>query len=104
MKYISVPMQGMSTPANEKVLRVLSLLGDPAAGPVFIHCQRGADRTGALIACYRIGHDGWENRKALSEPRSLGMSWYQLPLQRYVLGHRAAPSAVPAIAAAVAAP
>jgi tyrosine-protein phosphatase SIW14 len=104
MKYVSIPMQGMSTPAHEKVSRMLALLENPDTGPVFIHCQRGADRTGALIACYRIGHDGWQNKKALSEARSLGMSWYQVALQRYVLGYRAASPSVPPIAAAVAAP
>lgn len=103
MRYVSLPMAGMSTPGDKQVARVLAILEDPAAGPVFLHCQRGADRTGALIACYRIGHDGWQNRKALSEARSRGMSWYQTALQRYVLGYRAMPP-TPPIAAAVSTP
>jgi tyrosine-protein phosphatase SIW14 len=100
MKYVSLPMEGMHTPANEQVSRVMTILQDPAAGPVFLHCQRGADRTGALIACYRIGHDGWENKKALSEARSLGMSWYQVALQRYVLGYQTTPRSHPIAVAA----
>ncbi len=100
MKYVSAPMEGMHTPANDQVSRVLSILQDPAAGPVFLHCQRGADRTGALIACYRIGHDGWENKKALNEARSLGMSWYQVALRRYVLGYRTTPPSNPIAVAA----
>jgi tyrosine-protein phosphatase SIW14 len=103
MRYVSLPMAGMSTPDQEQVSRVLAILDDPDAGPVFLHCQRGADRTGALIACYRIGHDGWQNKKALSEARSLGMSWYQMALQRYVLGYRAMPP-TPPIATAISAP
>ena len=30
-------------------------------GPIFVHCRRGKDRTGTVIACYRIQHDGWAN-------------------------------------------
>ncbi len=85
MHYVSVPMKGMTTPTADEVSKVLGLLYDKTAGPVFVHCKRGADRTGAVIACYRIGHDHWENQKALSEARSLGMSWYQHALQKYVL-------------------
>lgn len=86
MKYVSVPMKGMATPADTSVFKVLGLLEDSAIGPVFVHCHRGADRTGAVIACYRIEHDHWQNDKALSEARSFGMSWYQKALQSYVRG------------------
>jgi len=103
MKYVSLPMEGMAKPTNEQVSRVIGILDDPAAGPVFLHCQRGADRTGALIACYRIRHDGWQNKKALSEARSLGMSWFQVALQRYVMAYKP-PSASPGVAIAVAGP
>jgi protein tyrosine/serine phosphatase len=84
MRYVSVPMYGMSTPSNESVLKVLSLLEDRGTGPVFVHCKRGADRTGGVIACYRVEHDHWKNAQALSEARSLGMSWFQIAIQNYV--------------------
>jgi len=64
--------------------RVLGLLADGASSPVFVHCQRGAGRTGAVIACYRIEHDHWESKRALSEASSYGMSWYQRALRNYV--------------------
>jgi len=85
MRYVSVPMKGMHTPTNEQVSQVLAILEDVAAGPVFVHCRRGADRTGAVIACYRIRHEHWENEKALGEARSYGMSWFERALQQYVL-------------------
>ncbi|MDP8989175.1 MAG: tyrosine-protein phosphatase [Acidobacteriota bacterium] len=100
MKYISVPMNGMETPSNESVQKVLALLEDNSNGPVFVHCKRGADRTGGVIACYRIEHDGWKNDKALAEARSLGMSWFQKAIQSYVLKYQprtlAATALVPA--------
>ena len=87
MHYVSIPMWGMRSPSDEQVSSVLKLMNDPSAGPVFVHCKRGADRTGAVVACYRIEHDHWDSASALKEARGLGMSWYQLALQHYVTGY-----------------
>jgi protein tyrosine/serine phosphatase len=91
MRYVSIPMRGMRTPSNQQISSALRLMNDVSAGPVFVHCERGADRTGAVVACYRIEHDHWDSSNALREARSLGMSWYQLAIQHYVAGygHRA---------------
>ena len=87
MRYVSIPMKGMTTPTDEQVAAALALMNDTRTGPVFVHCKRGADRTGAIVACYRIGHDHWDAAKSLNEARNLGMSWYQLALQKYVSGY-----------------
>ena len=84
MDYINIPMKGMTTPTEKQISHALKALNDNSNAPVFIHCKRGADRTGVVIACYRVEHDHWDNAKALSEARGYGMSWYQFPLQRYV--------------------
>jgi protein tyrosine/serine phosphatase len=84
MRYVSVPMYGMSRPADESVQKALAMLEDSSTGPVFVHCRRGADRTGAVIACYRIEHDRWKNQQALAEAKSLGMSWFGKAIQSYV--------------------
>jgi tyrosine-protein phosphatase SIW14 len=86
MQYISIPMRGMETPSSESVIKALALLEDNTSGPVFVHCHRGADRTGGIIACYRIEHDHWTSDHAIKEARSLGMSWYQTAIQSYVRG------------------
>jgi protein tyrosine/serine phosphatase len=88
MRYVSVPMQGFHTPSADQIIKVLTIFNDSSAGPVFVHCRRGADRTGTVVACYRISHDRWENRRALEEARSLGMSWMQKALQSYVLQYK----------------
>ena len=84
MKYVNIPMKSMTTPTEKQISHALKALNDTSDGPIFIHCRRGADRTGVVVACYRVQHDGWQNQKALSEARDYGMSWYQFPLQRYV--------------------
>jgi len=88
MKYVNVPMRGMKTPEDKQISRVLKALRNDKDGPVFVHCKRGADRTGVVLAVYRIEHDGWTNRDALQEARDLGMYWYQIPLQRYILSYQ----------------
>ena len=101
MRYVSIPMRGMSTPKDGQVANVLALLNDTASGPVFVHCRRGADRTGTVIAAYRIAHDHWENKRALDEAKSYGMSFFERAMQRYVMQFR--PNADTLVASASAA-
>jgi protein tyrosine/serine phosphatase len=83
MHYVNVPMKGVVAPTNEQISKVLALLSSP--DPVFVHCKRGADRTGTIIACYRIEHDHWDRKQAMSEAKSFGMSWDQFGLKRYIM-------------------
>jgi tyrosine-protein phosphatase SIW14 len=92
MKYVNVPMKGVVAPDNNVVSRLLSLLNSQDA--VFIHCKRGADRTGAIVACYRIEHDHWDRKRALEEAKSFGMSWDQFGLKRYVKAFQPMPERV----------
>lgn len=51
---------------------------DTTPGPLFIHCRRGTDRTGAIVAFYRIARNGWNAERALREANERGMRlWYR---------------------------
>jgi protein tyrosine/serine phosphatase len=52
---------------DEDVVRVLRILKDPERGPYLVHCQHGADRTGTMIAMYRMVIQGWSKEKAVDE-------------------------------------
>lgn len=93
MRYVSLPMRGLGAPPADEMAKILALLDDPSTGPVFLHCKRGADRTGTVVACYRIKHDRWDNQKALNEARSFGMSWVERAMQHYVLHYGPSPAA-----------
>ena|SRR5438105_3531605 len=84
LRYFNVPMDGWGRPTDEQVENVLSLLNTPANQPVFLHCKRGKDRTGAIVACYRISRQHWNSRDAIQEARGIGMRWSEFGMKRYV--------------------
>ena len=84
LKYVNVAMSGLSPPTEAEISKILALLEDASSGAVFVHCMRGADRTGVVIAAYRIDHDHWNNDQALAEAKSDGMSFFQYPRKDYI--------------------
>jgi protein-tyrosine phosphatase len=82
MKYVNIPMTGLAAPTEAEIGRALGIL--EGGGAVFVHCKRGADRTGVVIATYRIDHDGWDSERALREAKARGMSFLQLPRMSYI--------------------
>jgi tyrosine-protein phosphatase SIW14 len=84
MKYVNVPMTGLTPPTGQEIAKILDLMENEHEGAVFVHCKRGADRTGAVIASYRIDHDGWDNARALSEAKIDGIRFSQHPRQDYI--------------------
>jgi tyrosine-protein phosphatase SIW14 len=93
MRYVRLPWSGYKAPADSQISSVLALLSDNTAWPVFVHCKRGADRTGTAIACYRIVHDHWSNQEALAEAKTFGMSSMEVAMERFILRFKALPVA-----------
>jgi protein tyrosine/serine phosphatase len=85
MQYVNIPLRPWSAPSREDVRRILLLLETRGDNPVFVHCRRGKDRTGTIIACYRIQHDGWQNERALAEAKQYGISWAERAMRSFVL-------------------
>jgi tyrosine-protein phosphatase SIW14 len=84
MNYLNIPMSGLTPPTAADITKILDLLEHPSAGPAFVHCLHGADRTGAVIAAYRIDHDHWDNARALSDAKAHSMSSFQWPRQNFI--------------------
>jgi uncharacterized protein (TIGR01244 family) len=84
LSYFNIPMPGLSRPTNEQVARVLAIIDAEENGPVFIHCKRGSDRTGTIVALYRISHDDWTAEQAVMEAKRHGMSWMEFGMKDYV--------------------
>jgi protein tyrosine/serine phosphatase len=67
LKYFNIPLRSSKRATKEQTDYFLSLVNDPANGPVYVHCKGGKHRTGALTAIYRIKHDGWTAEQAFEE-------------------------------------
>lgn len=52
---------------DRDVVAVLKILSQRERGPFLVHCQQGADRTGLIIAIYRMVIQGWSKDAALEE-------------------------------------
>ena len=69
---------------DEVVASFLKIATDPAMRPVFVHCQHGSDRTGVVIAAYRVTVQGWAMAKARRELPRFNFHKIFVPLERYL--------------------
>ena len=67
IKEIDVPMIGFWPNQGKIVTALKALRAAEKSGPVLVHCQFGADRTGAVIAMYRVVYQGWTPTDAADE-------------------------------------
>ena len=86
LKLFHVPMSAFGL-RNSRVLEALRIMADPGNRPLVIHCQHGADRTGALVALYRVVVQGWSKADAVREMDEGGFhhSSFWRNLDQYVL-------------------
>jgi protein tyrosine phosphatase (PTP) superfamily phosphohydrolase (DUF442 family) len=86
--YVEIPMKAglfrAVPPTPEQVRRFLSIVTDSSNRPVFIHCRRGRDRTGAMAAIYRIEACGWSADEAVEEMEAFGFSGHYRALKGFV--------------------
>jgi len=69
--------------ANEDdVVGFLKVMVDTNNLPAFVHCERGADRTGMMCAVYRVAVCGWSKDDAIAEMTEGGFrynpAWHDL--------------------------
>ena len=67
MRYVSIAWRGKENPKTEQVAQFLGLLRENPDQKVFVHCERGAERTGVMVACYRMSSEHWTPEQALDE-------------------------------------
>jgi protein tyrosine/serine phosphatase len=60
---------------DQEVIEALRVLKE-APKPILVHCQHGADRTGVIIAMYRIVFQGWSKEKAIEEMENGGFHYH----------------------------
>ena len=67
MRFVSIPTSGTHGPNHEQVAEFLQLLRQNPGQKIFVHCHYGADRTGVMIAAFRIAQQSWTAQQAFGE-------------------------------------
>jgi protein tyrosine/serine phosphatase len=70
MKFVNVPINSldeMTSVSGYALGRAIALMNDPKNQPVYVHCEHGIDRTGMLIALYRVYYQNWTRQAAYDE-------------------------------------
>lgn len=84
LNYFNVELPKWGRPQDERVARILELISAPENGRVLVHCRDGVDRTGLIVAVYRLTHDRWTRDEALAEAERQGMRRTQFWMRDYV--------------------
>ncbi len=75
MNFINIPLDSLDpvTPQEgQQIAALLKVINDPQNQPVFVHCEHGKDRTGLVVALYRVFYQNWSAQKAHDEMVALG--------------------------------
>ncbi len=65
-------------PERKEAVRFLKIMANEKARPVLVHCQHGADRTGSMVALYRIVVQGWTKEEAIREMTNGGFGFHEV--------------------------
>ena len=71
MQFVSLPWHCMF-PKDDIFAQFLKLLRENPDKKVFVHCRYGDDRTGMMIAAYRMAVEGWTPEEARKEMEKFG--------------------------------
>jgi len=71
-------------PETEDVLKFLTIVTAQQNQPVFVHCREGEDRTGMMVAVYRMVIQNWPKNKAIREMKQMGFNHWNQPIERYL--------------------
>ncbi len=71
MQFVSIPWH-CYFPKDKYFARFLTLLRENRGKKIFVHCRYGDDRTGMMIAAYRMVAEGWTPKEARKEMEQYG--------------------------------
>jgi protein tyrosine/serine phosphatase len=84
MKFFNPHLSNWFAPKTSDIEKVLEIIQNPENQPVFIHCKRGADRTGTVVAVYRMKYENWTDKQANKEAKEFGLGWWQIWMKDYI--------------------
>jgi hypothetical protein len=73
MQYVPMHWE-CSFPKDKIFAKFLTLIRKNPGKKIFVHCRVGDDRTGMMIAAYRMAFEGWSAKQAMEEMTKYGFS------------------------------
>jgi tyrosine-protein phosphatase SIW14 len=73
MKYVAIPWH-CPWPHDEVLAKFLKVVQENKGKKVFVHCRLGDDRTGMMVAAYRMAEEGWTADEAMNEMKAFGFT------------------------------
>lgn len=84
MKSVEIPLGVIGDINPETVNKIIDIMKNPDNQPVYIHCRQGQDRTGIIVAAYRMKVDGWSFKDAEAEMQSFGFNDIWVELKEFI--------------------
>lgn len=75
LSLVEIPIPNIR-PTGPQVIQLIKITTDKTRCPVLVHCRYGADRTGAMIAAYRVGVEGWSKEETIKEMTGGGYGYH----------------------------
>lgn len=66
LKSVNIPINPYLF-TDDHAVKFLQIINDPENQPVFLHCRHGSDRTGTMVAIYRMAIESWPRSRAIKE-------------------------------------
>jgi tyrosine-protein phosphatase SIW14 len=73
MKYVAIPWH-CPWPHDEVFAKFLKVVHENKGKKIFVHCRLGDDRTGMMVAAYRMAEEGWTADEAMNEMKMFGFT------------------------------
>lgn len=84
LNFLNLRLSNWFASKDSAINEILEIINNPENQPVFIHCKRGADRTGTVVAAYRMKFESWTAEDANREAKVFGIGWWQVWMKDYI--------------------
>lgn len=75
LELVHIPLKTAELTEDDLVMALRAIKA--AKKPVLVHCWHGSDRTGAIMAAYRVVFENWSKKDAISELRRPELGYHE---------------------------
>ena len=75
---VRIPFRTWHIHVDDVAAALKAIQSSRERGPVLLHCQHGADRTGLITALYRILYQNWPKEDALKEMKQGDFGYHKM--------------------------